>query len=62
MTPEPIDQARPSLGMSIASRPLPGVGRVHAQKAPFADAWRQAKSDALLQQGPLWVALGDSMS
>lgn len=62
MTTDPLERTRSSLGMSIASRVLPGVGRVHAQKVPFADAWRAANADAMRQQGPLWVALGDSMS
>ncbi len=41
---------------------FPGFDRVHSQVEPFARAWQAANSDALLQDGPLWVALGDSMS
>jgi lysophospholipase L1-like esterase len=48
--------------MSLASRVIPGVGRVHAQVPVFASAWAAANSDALTSNGKLWVALGDSMS
>jgi acyl-CoA thioesterase-1 len=47
---------------TLARRLLPGVGRVHAQVAPFAQAWLTANEDALRAERPLWVALGDSMS
>lgn len=30
--------------------------------SPFAQAWAQSNDRALTQPGPLWVALGDSMS
>jgi lysophospholipase L1-like esterase len=48
--------------MSVAGRLVPGIGRVHAQVAPYAAAWQLANAEALQQVGPLWVALGDSMS
>jgi len=51
-----------SILMSVGSRLIPGVGRVHAQVLPFSQAWQSANFDALQREGPLWVALGDSMS
>lgn len=48
--------------VSLAARVLPGVGRVQTQVAPYAAAWRRANIDALAQDGPLWVVLGDSLS
>jgi lysophospholipase L1-like esterase len=48
--------------MPVIRRVIPGVGRVHAQTAPYAEAWRAANDLALGSDGPLWVALGDSMS
>lgn len=46
----------------LAIRLVPGIGRVRAQTEPFARAWRVANEDALRGEGPLWVALGDSMT
>ena len=48
--------------MSAASRAAPGIARVHAQIQPFAAAWHAANDEAIEGKGPLWVALGDSMS
>jgi lysophospholipase L1-like esterase len=48
--------------MSLAGRLVPGIARVRAQAGPFADAWQAANAAALTETGPLWVALGDSMS
>jgi lysophospholipase L1-like esterase len=48
--------------MSLASRLIPGVGRVHAQVPIFAAAWAAANAEALHGDQALWVALGDSMS
>jgi lysophospholipase L1-like esterase len=48
--------------LTLASRVVPGIGRVHAQKEPFAAAWSAANAAALQTDGPLWVALGDSMT
>ncbi len=39
---------------------LPGVRQVHAQVAPFAQAWDEANEAALAGEGSLWVVLGDS--
>jgi len=41
---------------------LPGVRKVQAQIIPYAQAWQRANLAALSAPGPLWVALGDSMS
>jgi lysophospholipase L1-like esterase len=46
----------------VVDRVVPGVPRVRAQKEPFAAAWRAANEAALGGEGPLWVALGDSMT
>ncbi len=41
---------------------LPGVRRVQDQVAPWARAWEAHNRRVLAQDGPLWVALGDSMT
>ena len=61
------DARRSALLRSAVDRVVPGVARVRAQKEPFAQAWRAAnaaalRGDAPRAQGPLWVALGDSMT
>jgi lysophospholipase L1-like esterase len=53
---------RSALLRSVVDRVVPGVARVRAQKEPFAAAWRTANEAALGGDGPLWVALGDSMT
>jgi acyl-CoA thioesterase-1 len=50
------------MARQVAERMLPGIARVRAQTAPFAQAWQAANAEALRGGGPLWVALGDSMS
>jgi lysophospholipase L1-like esterase len=57
-----LEPARPSWLRPVVDRVLPGVARVRAQKEPFAAAWRAANEAALGGDGPLWVALGDSMT
>lgn len=61
---EPITRTAkpPSVGMSVAMRLVPGVRRVHDTIVPFAQAWDEWNAEALRVTGPLWVALGDSMS
>lgn len=44
----------------IASRFLSGVREVDAQREPFAQYWDRHNRAAIEQNGPLWVALGDS--
>lgn len=46
----------------VAKLVLPGVRRVQEQVVPFAEAWRAANLAALAAEGPLWVAIGDSMT
>ncbi len=48
--------------LSVLSRLVPAVGRVQAQARPFAAQWRASNLRALADRGPLWVALGDSLS
>ena len=48
--------------MSMASRFLQGVRDVQAQVEPYAHAWEAHNRAALAADGPLWVALGDSMT
>ncbi len=56
----------PGRFVSLASLALPGVRSVQQQVAPFADAWRRRNAEVLAPSsevgGPLWVALGDSMT
>jgi acyl-CoA thioesterase-1 len=53
---------RARLGLALAGRIVPGVARVHDQIPGFARDWRAANEAALAGSGPLWVALGDSLS
>jgi acyl-CoA thioesterase-1 len=53
---------RAQLGLALAGRIVPGVARVHDQIPVFARDWRAANEAALAGSGPLWVALGDSLS
>lgn len=44
------------------SRLVRGVREVQDQVVPYAGQWRAANLAALAADGPLWVALGDSMT
>jgi lysophospholipase L1-like esterase len=46
----------------LSSRLSPGVRKVQAQVGPYALAWERANAAALGSDGPMWVALGDSMT
>jgi lysophospholipase L1-like esterase len=46
----------------LASLVHPGVRAVQAQVEPYAQAWRRDNLVALASSGPMWVALGDSLS
>jgi lysophospholipase L1-like esterase len=46
----------------LSARLSPGVRKVQAEIGPYARAWEQANAATLGTAGPLWVALGDSMS
>lgn len=52
----------PGRFLTLASRLLPGVRAVQDQVDPYALAWQRENVAALAGAGPLWVALGDSMS
>ncbi|MEO3938768.1 SGNH/GDSL hydrolase family protein [Dermatophilaceae bacterium Soc4.6] len=43
-------------------RLFPGVRAVQEHIAPYAAAWERDNAEALTRTGPLWVALGDSMT
>lgn len=46
----------------IASRFVPALGAIEAQREPWAQYWDDRNRAALEQDGPLWVAFGDSMA
>ena len=46
----------------LGARLSVGVREVQAEVGPYARAWEEANAAALAATGPLWVALGDSMS
>ncbi len=48
--------------VGLAARLLPGVRSVQEQIEPYAAAWHRDNVTALAASGPLWVALGDSMT
>ncbi|GAA2568525.1 SGNH/GDSL hydrolase family protein [Pseudonocardia hydrocarbonoxydans] len=48
--------------LRVLSRVLPGVRRVQEQVEPYAAAWQEHNRAALAADGPLWVALGDSLT
>lgn len=48
--------------LRLLSRVLPGVRSVQDQVVPYAQAWQRHNREALAAQGPLWVALGDSLT
>jgi lysophospholipase L1-like esterase len=52
----------PGRFVALASRLVPGVRSVQEQIAPYAAAWQRHNVAALAADGPLWVALGDSMT
>jgi lysophospholipase L1-like esterase len=64
-----IDDALADLGprqpgpvVQVLGRVFPGIREVQAQTEPYAAAWARSNQAALAASGPLWVALGDSMS
>lgn len=46
----------------VAGVVLPGVARVQATVPGFARDWQAANRRALAADGPLWIALGDSLT
>ena len=64
-----IDDALANLGprppgpvVRVLGRVFPGVREVQAQTRPYAEFWARSNEAALTRTGPLWVALGDSMT
>lgn len=64
-----IDDALADLGprppgpvVRVLGRVFPGVREVQGQTEPYAAFWAGANREALTRTGPLWVALGDSMT
>jgi len=64
-----IDDALADLGprppgpvVGVLGRVFTGVREVQAQTRPYAEFWSRANEVALTRTGPLWVALGDSMT
>ena len=62
--PEYENESRRPAGwfVRLSTRLSPGVRKVQAQIGPYARAWEEANAATLRAAGPLWVALGDSMS
>jgi lysophospholipase L1-like esterase len=52
----------PGRFVAIATRLNRGVREVQEQIVPYAAAWQRHNAAALEADGPLWVALGDSMT
>ncbi len=52
----------PGRFVAVASRLSRGVREVQEQIVPYAAAWQAHNVAALAADGPLWVALGDSMT
>lgn len=57
-----MTQRRASWFVRVGARLSPGIRKVQAQTGPYAAAWEEVNAAALRMTGPLWVALGDSMS
>lgn len=45
----------------IGARFIGALGEIEAQREPWARYWDEHNATALSENGPLWVALGDSM-
>lgn len=60
-TPDPRVRSTPK-PLILLERVVPGVRRVREQVEPYAAAWERDNVAALERPGPLWVALGDSMT
>jgi lysophospholipase L1-like esterase len=57
-----LNQRPPGRLVTVAGWVVPGVARVQDEVGPYAAAWADANRAALAAGGPLWVALGDSLS
>jgi lysophospholipase L1-like esterase len=58
-----IDDARSRpRWLRLLGRVIPGVEDVQRQTGPYSTAWQADNARALAEAGPLWVALGDSIT
>jgi lysophospholipase L1-like esterase len=57
-----VSSRPPGWFLRLTATVVPGVRKVQAQIKPYAQAWNESNAAAWLETGPLWVALGDSMS
>jgi lysophospholipase L1-like esterase len=48
--------------VSLGGLLLPGIRQVQHQVRPYAAFWRRSNAEAMAGSGPLWVALGDSLT
>ncbi|MEO8887788.1 MAG: SGNH/GDSL hydrolase family protein [Jatrophihabitantaceae bacterium] len=48
--------------LTAAGVVLPGIAHVQDEVVPYAQAWQRDNRAALAGAGPLWVALGDSLT
>jgi lysophospholipase L1-like esterase len=62
--PEYDNESRRQAGwfVRLSARLSAGVRKVQAQIGPYARAWDAVNAATLTTAGPLWVALGDSMT
>ncbi len=52
----------PGRVLTVLGSVFPGIRAVQEQALPYARAWQASNAAALEAAGPLWIALGDSMS
>src|ERR1700686_3409832 len=57
-----VGRRRAGWFVRLSARLSPGVRKVQAEIGPYARAWEEVNAATLSTTGPLWVALGDSMS
>ncbi len=57
-----VSDRPPGRFVSVAGVLLPGVRAVQREVGPYAAAWERDNAEAVRSAGPLWVAIGDSMT
>ena len=57
---EPMPRRETGPLAQIAGKASPGVARIEAMREPHAAFWDEWNQAALQEDGPLWIALGDS--
>ena len=57
-----VSDRPPGRLISVAGVFLPGVRAVQREVGPYAAAWERDNAEAVRSTGPLWVAIGDSMT